>query len=196
MSQLLFRFKVFAHIHAPDSFWYRVVRGDGYVETRVTSARLVDRRKRLMKRVCKLEAGLSMSWKTTCVALAVMLWSNVNAHAQDDPKYGTWSLTTQAYKDCMDQAGGIEVEMMDCNSAEYERQDNELNRTYQRVLATLPPDQKIQLRDDERAWLKRIDKLCNSDDPAEGRDVARENAIGCNISERESRILYLRRFGR
>jgi len=58
--------------------------------------------------------------------------------------------------------------------------DKELNRVYKLIMSELPQDQKIKLRNEERAWLKRKSKEMDraAEEMAAGRDE-NGNLIGC-----------------
>src|SRR4051812_32589447 len=67
---------------------------------------------------------------------------------------------SKAYTACMSKAGGVTVEMLDCISAEYSRQDIRLNQAYGRAMHALSPEKQQQLRVAQRAWLVTRD-ACN-----------------------------------
>ena len=58
--------------------------------------------------------------------------------------------------------------------------DKELNRVYKLIMSELPQDQKIKLRNEERAWLKRKSKEMDraAEEMTAGRDE-NGNLIGC-----------------
>jgi uncharacterized protein YecT (DUF1311 family) len=67
---------------------------------------------------------------------------------QDAPKG-----ITEAFYRCVDAASG-NIEQAYCLTQERERQDHRLNATYRTLLGKLNPDQKKQLVEAERGWLK------------------------------------------
>ena len=69
------------------------------------------------------------------------------------------------YDSCMGRAHSNTVQTGMCAQAELNRQDARLNKAYQALMAQFGADQpkKIQLRDDERAWLKKRDYGCKID---------------------------------
>jgi uncharacterized protein YecT (DUF1311 family) len=77
---------------------------------------------------------------------------------------------SKAYNECMSAAGGSTYPMRDCISAEHDRWDKALNQVYQALIADRAGPRKNELRDDERAWLKRTRQRCDhaGDDEAGG----------------------------
>ena len=63
-------------------------------------------------------------------------------------------VTTPEFDTCIKKSGGVTSEMMDCVDVETKRQDEKLNQSYQKLLASLKPARKTQLVDAQRAWLK------------------------------------------
>ena len=62
----------------------------------------------------------------------------------------------------------------------FEAWDKELNKIYKLIISELPESQKIKLRNEERAWLKRKDKEMDkaAEEMAMGRDENGE-LVGC-----------------
>src|ERR1022692_875331 len=78
-----------------------------------------------------------------------------SAHAAPlkvDPYY------SKTYTACMDAAGGSTMPMRDCIGAEHDSWDASLNKIYQALMASPDGPPKIQLRDEERAWIKHTAK--------------------------------------
>lgn len=61
---------------------------------------------------------------------------------------------SKEYKHCMDNSGGVTINMLDCINAEHDKQDKLLNETYKKVMARLNAKQKDQLRKAQRTWIK------------------------------------------
>ncbi len=53
----------------------------------------------------------------------------------------------------MAQSGGVTVDMRNAQGKAHEAWDNELNREYRELMATLSGDEKDSLREAQRAWL-------------------------------------------
>ena len=62
-----------------------------------------------------------------------------------------------AFYACVDKANFNEIDEAYCTSQERERQDRRLNATYQALLRTLDRNQKKDLVEAERAWIKLQD---------------------------------------
>jgi uncharacterized protein YecT (DUF1311 family) len=54
------------------------------------------------------------------------------------------------------------AEILECLRADYARADAELNRVYQQTMAALSPDRQRELRESQRAWLRRYDAVLTS----------------------------------
>jgi uncharacterized protein YecT (DUF1311 family) len=67
-----------------------------------------------------------------------------------------------SYHTCLDASDGVTAKVLDCVSTEFTYQDARLNRIYQQLRSTLPPAQKIRLRDEERQWISEGSAACNS----------------------------------
>jgi len=65
-----------------------------------------------------------------------------------------------AHQACMEKAGGVTVEMLDCIGAAYERQDKALNVLWNRMLPSLKPDVKALMREAQRQWIVYRDTTC------------------------------------
>ena len=65
-----------------------------------------------------------------------------------------------AYQTCMD-AGTTTVAMLDCGAAEYRKLDAQLNAAYRKALDGLATEQRVLLRDTQRAWLAHRDASCS-----------------------------------
>ena len=53
----------------------------------------------------------------------------------------------------MDQSGGVTVKMLNAQSTAYESWDKLLNREYKELMTILSPEEKVRLRDAQRAWI-------------------------------------------
>jgi uncharacterized protein YecT (DUF1311 family) len=110
------------------------------------------------------------------------------AHAAKIDRY-----YSKTYNDCMDSAGGSTLPMKECLGAEQDAWDKQLNAVYQTLMASRPAAEKIKLRDDERAWLKRSDHKCeHAGDAEEGGTLQGVEIDICDLNEKILRTLYLR----
>ncbi len=100
---------------------------------------------------------------------------------------------SKTYTDCMADAGGSTMPTRDCQDAETESWDKQLNGVYQQLLAKADAPGKLRLRDEERAWLKRTTRKCDhaGDDEAGGSLQPIEIA-DCYLTEKIVRTVELR----
>ncbi len=93
----------------------------------------------------------------------------------------------------MNAAGGSTLPMRDCMGAEHDAWDKALNQVYQTLMTSRSPAEKTQLRDDERAWLKRTKHQCDhaGDDEAGG-TLQGVEIDQCYLDETIRRTVYLR----
>ena len=100
---------------------------------------------------------------------------------------------SKTYNDCMDAAGGSTLPMKDCMGAEYEAWDNQLNAAYQALMASRAGPEKVALRDEERAWLRRTKSKCDhAGDDEQGGSLQGVEIDQCNLDETILRTVYLR----
>ena len=80
----------------------------------------------------------------------------------------------------MDRISSVPENNMTNAGEAFEAWDKELNKIYKLIMSKLPESQKIKLRNEERAWLKRKDKEMDkaAEEMAMGRDENGE-LVGC-----------------
>jgi uncharacterized protein YecT (DUF1311 family) len=124
------------------------------------------------------------------IALLFAAASLAPALAHAEPKADHYYSKT--FNDCMSAAMAT-MQMRDCLSAEYTDWDKSLNQAYQVLMAARDAPEKLKLRDDERAWLRRTKAKCDhaGDDEAGGTLQAVE-IDQCNLDQTVLRTLYLR----
>lgn len=91
----------------------------------------------------------------------------------------------------MDQSGGVTAEMHACISAEHARQDQQLNRSYQALMAGLTPARKKQLQTAQRLWLQYRDANCHLYADPDGGTAAGVAAADCVLQMTASRAREL-----
>ena len=101
---------------------------------------------------------------------------------------------TKQYSSCIDKAGGITANMLDCMWAETKRQDARLNQAYKDVMARLSPERKKQLQEAQRAWIKYRDANCRFYADPDGGSIATVNSNDCFMSATASRAKELEGF--
>lgn len=101
---------------------------------------------------------------------------------------------TKQYSSCMDKAGGITVNMLDCMGAETKRQDARLNRAYKDVMARLSPERRKELQEVQRVWIKYRDANCRFYADPDGGSIASVNSNDCFMSATAARAKELEGF--
>jgi uncharacterized protein YecT (DUF1311 family) len=101
---------------------------------------------------------------------------------------------SQDYSQCMDDSGGVTVEMMDCIAAEIDIQDARLNQSYVMVMRPLPKPRKDKLRGLQRAWIKQRDANCQRAIADEGGSMAGLIYSGCILDETIKRTIFLENY--
>ena len=96
------------------------------------------------------------------------------------------------YSACLDKAGGVTFDMIDCIAAETGRQDERLNNNYKRLMSKLSSDRKKALLEAERAWITFRDANCQFyGDPQRGTS-ARLSANECVLNATAQRANELK----
>jgi uncharacterized protein YecT (DUF1311 family) len=101
---------------------------------------------------------------------------------------------SKLYAACMDKSGGVTAGMIECITAENQRQDARLNKAYKALMAELQPPRKTQLQEAQRAWIKYRDANCNFYDDPDGGTLARVNANSCMLTATADRARELENF--
>ena len=83
------------------------------------------------------------------------------------------------FQTCLDKSGGVTAEMHACISAEHTRQDQQLNRNYQVLMADLTPERKKQLQSAQRLWIQYRDANCQFYADPDGGTAAGVAAADC-----------------
>jgi uncharacterized protein YecT (DUF1311 family) len=100
--------------------------------------------------------------------------------------------TSNEYTSCLDKAGGVTVEMMDCIGAETKRQDARLNDNYKRLLSKLSANRKKALTEAQRAWISFRDANCRFYYDPDGGSLARVSASECTLNATADRAAELK----
>jgi len=79
--------------------------------------------------------------------------------------------------------------MLRCSYTEYDFQDRRLNRSYRRLLGTLPASERDALREEEREWIRRKEAYC-APEPESGQGQAIASA-DCLVGETAGRAAEL-----
>ena len=117
--------------------------------------------------------------KNWLLAIAVTTLS-AGAQAADDGYSPTYST-------CMDESGGVTMNMLDCLGSETEQQDARLNQNYKAAMQALTPEQQTQLRDAQRLWIKFRDADCALLGSLTGGSIDRINSASCFLDMTKQR---------
>ena len=104
---------------------------------------------------------------------------------------------SRAHLSCDEAASGRTGPTLDCNGQEFDLQDARLNRTYRRIMSTLPRAQRERLRASERAWIRKRDIACWNRavrDDGGGGTMATLLTSACILSQTIRRTIRLERF--
>jgi uncharacterized protein YecT (DUF1311 family) len=101
---------------------------------------------------------------------------------------------SKEYSACIENSGGVTVNMLDCIGAETKRQDAHLNKAYKEVMAQLSPERKKQLRTAQRLWIKYRDANCNFYADPDGGTYAQVSANECFLNATAARAKELESF--
>jgi uncharacterized protein YecT (DUF1311 family) len=100
--------------------------------------------------------------------------------------------TTKEYSTCLDKAGGVTVEMIDCIGAETRRQDVRLNHNYKQLLSKLSARRKRELIEAQRAWIGFRNANCRFYYDPEGGSLSRVTAAECTLNATADRASELK----
>ncbi|MBZ5754895.1 lysozyme inhibitor LprI family protein [Pseudomonas sp. S5(2021)] len=119
------------------------------------------------------------SSKNWLLAIAVTALS-AGTQAADDGYSNT-------YTACMDESGGVTVNMLNCMGSETEQQDARLNQNYKAAMQALTPAQQTQLRDAQRLWIKFRDADCALLGSLTGGTIDSVNSASCFLDMTKKR---------
>jgi len=93
------------------------------------------------------------------------------------------------YELCEQKSGSVDQALMDCESAEFDRQDKRLNSNYRALLATISKSKGDELRKVQRAWLTFVEGKCGFlyDGTDYNGSLNRLMATHCEVIERARR---------
>ena len=83
-----------------------------------------------------------------------------------------------------------------CEGAEARRQEQQLNKTWARVMASLPSSRQRALRNGEQAWIRQREKDCHSEMGNYVNSTARYMFAHCMAEASVRRTLWLERLAR
>ncbi|MBV4534554.1 MULTISPECIES: lysozyme inhibitor LprI family protein [Pseudomonas] len=99
---------------------------------------------------------------------------------------------SQTYTQCMDKASST-LAMGACIQAETRLQDERLNRVYKQLMAKLDKEQKTNLRDVQRTWIKYRDGNCAFHGRLSSGSIYRIEGAMCEMDMSRDRAAELER---
>ena len=123
---------------------------------------------------------------TLCVA-ATLACAPYATHAQN-------SEPSRQHAACMAKAHSVTSDMIECITAEFQRQDARLNKAYQAAMGDLQPPRKKQLQEAQRAWIKFRDANCGFYADPDGGSLARVSGNDCMLNATAARARELESF--
>jgi len=94
-----------------------------------------------------------------------------------------------SYYACIDQSDGSMPSYQRCADLEFVYQDRRLNRIYGKLIKSLPPERRVSLRDEERAWIGDKEKKCGMpESPGQGQIL---DSTSCAVTETARRAREL-----
>ena len=127
------------------------------------------------------------SWCRTSIALLLLSAAYSISMAKAD-------VTTPEFDACIKKSRGVTSDLTECVDLEKKRQDEKLDQSYQRLLASLKPARKTQLVDAQQAWLKYRELNCAFYDDGSGGTTAGLAANDCIMTmtaKRAAELVYL-----
>jgi uncharacterized protein YecT (DUF1311 family) len=127
------------------------------------------------------------SWCRTSIALLLLSAAHSISMAKAD-------VTTPEFDACIKKSRGVTSDLTDCVDLEKKRQDEKLNQSYQKLLASLKPARRAQLVDAQQAWLKYRELNCALYDDGSGGTTAGLAANDCIMTmtaKRAAELVYL-----
>jgi uncharacterized protein YecT (DUF1311 family) len=134
----------------------------------------------------KSRAGTATRCTSQGILIALGLLLNTPPLAVAD------SEMTQEYLTCMDKAGGVTADMLECASHEKTRQDARLNENYKKLMPKLSAKRKKMLLEAQRAWIKFRDTNCRFYFDPEGGTAAVLAGNGCFLQATADRAKELK----
>lgn len=102
---------------------------------------------------------------------------------------------TPALERCLDNSGYGDAAITECNNIELSVQDGRLNQAFKMVMQRLPKGSRTSLRNDERAWIKRRDVVCQRyAAPEVGGTIYNVMLSSCLIDETIKRTIFLENY--
>ncbi len=122
------------------------------------------------------------------VLLLPIMLGITSVHAADE------DLFTGRFEACIEQSGGVTVEMLNCIGEETRTQDARLNGAYKALRSQLTPARKQELLAAQRIWIQYRDANCSFYAGPDGGTSATVAANYCVLQETAERAKELEDF--
>lgn len=135
-------------------------------------------------------ATSSFGWRyaSLCAVCITGVLAIVNAADGQDAAANAPTLRP-SFHACIEASKGVTLALNNCIGAEHAFQDKRLNAAYQQLRKSLPKAERLSLRDEERAWIAKRDKVCAPE--ADGGTASLLDANQCQLDETASRAAAL-----
>ena len=84
-------------------------------------------------------------------------------------------------------------DILSCYLIDYKKNDQILNSLYKKKVSKLSEEERVKLRESQRAWVKKKEKICVANEEEFGRESHFE-AIACQTEMTKERILFLEKY--
>lgn len=115
--------------------------------------------------------------------LAIVAAANGQGAAANAP------ILRPSFQTCVEASKGVTLSLNNCIGAEHAFQDRRLNVAYQQLRKSLPKAERARLRDEERAWIAKRNKVCAPE--ADGGTASLLDANQCQLDKTASRAAVL-----
>ena len=96
---------------------------------------------------------------------------------------------------CIENSGYGDAAMTECYDKELSVQDGRLNQAYKMVMQRLPAARKAALKNEERAWIRRRDAVCQRHAAPEAGGTLYEVMLSsCLVNETIKRTIVLENY--
>ena len=99
---------------------------------------------------------------------------------------------TKSYNTCMDNSGGVTMNMLECTNQEIKHHDTLLNAHYKQAMKSLEQGKKEELKNVQRMWIKYRDAKCGFYVGLSGGTMDRIIASGCYLDMTAQRAAELK----
>jgi uncharacterized protein YecT (DUF1311 family) len=133
---------------------------------------------------CKNEEAFGRTGKVLLAGLLALWPAGLLAAGDED--------MSKEYLTCIDKAEGMTIKILDCMSAETQKQDAKLNDNYKKLMAEQSAGQKKSLLEAQRAWIQFRDTNCRFYYDPEGGSAARMASNECYLNMTTDRAKELK----